>query len=323
MNSPKVSILIPVYNRKKYIAECIQSALDQTFTDIEIVVVDNASSDGTWEISQEYAARDGRVRIFRNATNIGPVLNWQRCIDEAKGVFGKLLFSDDLIYQDYLEKTLPFFADDEVGFVFCSVHMGSEPSKGQIAYKSVGVSGVYPSTDFIAASLFGGDVPISPGCAIFRISDLKKNLILDIPSPTIDDFLSHGAGPDLLLYLLAAKTYTSFAYIKEPLCFFREHEGSLSVSDKNQHLSRCYIQAKVWFAETYYERSIIKNYYIHTWYEYCRYSKNWEMPSAFLRNFTNHSDDFFIVQICKLLTSRLLLKFKQFFGFILGKRVTL
>jgi len=75
---PKVSILIPVFNRKDYIAECIQSALDQTFTDFEVVVVDNASEDGTWEICQQFAANDQRVRIFQNDTNIGPVRNWRR-----------------------------------------------------------------------------------------------------------------------------------------------------------------------------------------------------------------------------------------------------
>ena len=83
MKSPKVSILIPVFNRKSYISDCIQSALDQTISSIEIIIVDNASNDGTWEICQEYANRDQRIRIFRNDTNIGPVRNWKKCLDPA------------------------------------------------------------------------------------------------------------------------------------------------------------------------------------------------------------------------------------------------
>jgi len=311
MNTPKVSILIPVYNRENFIVECIESALAQTYTHIEVVVVDNASTDGTWAICQQFAAKDQRVRVFRNDTNIGPVLNWKRCMDEASGIYGKILFSDDLIESDFLEKTLPLLIKPDVGFVYSSVSMGSEPRKGCINYKYANETGIYAAEDFIAASLFSGDVPISPGCAIFRIDDLKRNLLLDIPSPTIKDFLSHGAGPDLLLYLLTAKAYSSFAFVNEPLCFFRVHEGSISIADKNQYLSRCYMQAKIWFAETYYDSSRIKDYYIHTWYEYCRFINDWKTPSMFLRDYTTSNEGNLWGNLFKLIASRVILKIRR------------
>ena len=99
-SSPKVSILIPVYNREAFIAACVQSALEQTFTDFEIIIVDNASTDTTWKICQQIAEQDKRIRIFRNERNIGPVRNWRRCIEEARGVYGKILWSDDLISEE-------------------------------------------------------------------------------------------------------------------------------------------------------------------------------------------------------------------------------
>ena len=61
------------------LADCLKSALAQTCGDLEVVVVDNASTDGTWEVCREFAPVDSRVRIFRNPENIGPVRNWQRC----------------------------------------------------------------------------------------------------------------------------------------------------------------------------------------------------------------------------------------------------
>ena len=311
MSMPKVSILIPVFNRKDYIAECIQSALDQTFTDFEVVVVDNASGDGTWEICQQFAAADQRVRIFRNESNIGPVLNWKRCIGEARGIYGNILFSDDAIAPDYLEKTIPYLIKSEVGFVFSSVKIGAKPEKTRINYNYASETGIYTMNDFINASLFGGNVPISPGCAIFRIADLKRNLVLDIPSPTIKDFLSHGAGPDVLLYLLTARSYSSFAYIKEPLCFFREHEGSISVADKNQYLSRCYIQAKIWFSETYFRFNQLGDFYIHTWYEYCRFTSDWKTPSAFLIEYSFNKSRFLFFYLFRLIISRVFLKVKR------------
>ncbi len=311
MNTPKVSILIPVYNRENFIAECIESALAQTYSDIEVVVVDNASTDGTWEICQKYAEKDQRVRIFRNDNNLGPVKNWKRCFDEACGHYGKILFSDDLIESDFLEKTLPFLIEPQVGFVFTSVFMGSEPGRGCVSYKYADKTGVYPSEDFLSVSLLGGDLPVSPGCALFRMNDLKRNLVLNIPSPTIKDFLSHGAGPDLLLYLLTANAYSSFAFVNEPLSFFRAHEGSISISDKKQYLSRCYIQARIGFAETYFDANLIKNYYIHTWYEYCRFTNDWKTPSAFLRDYTTAYRGNLSGNLFKLIVSRVKLKLRR------------
>ena len=65
-----VSILIPVYNREDYIGACIESAIKQTVTNIEIIIIDNASTDGTWVICQKYSERDSRIRIIRNEVNL-------------------------------------------------------------------------------------------------------------------------------------------------------------------------------------------------------------------------------------------------------------
>src|SRR5688572_3563508 len=72
---PLVSIGLAVYNGEKYLREAIDSILAQTFTDYELIISDNASTDSTPEICQEYAARDLRIRYHRNATNIGGANN--------------------------------------------------------------------------------------------------------------------------------------------------------------------------------------------------------------------------------------------------------
>ena len=89
--APQVSILVPVYNRAHCIEQTLASALEQTFTDLEVVVVDNCSTDGSWELIQRVATRDPRVRVFRNDSNIGPVRNWLRCVREARGELGQIL----------------------------------------------------------------------------------------------------------------------------------------------------------------------------------------------------------------------------------------
>lgn len=88
MNS-LVSILIPVYNRENLVGETIESAINQTYKNIEIIIVDNCSTDNTWQVLQDYAQKDNRIRIFQNPENIGLVRNWERCIDVANNRYYK------------------------------------------------------------------------------------------------------------------------------------------------------------------------------------------------------------------------------------------
>lgn len=246
--SPLISIMIPVYNRESHIGACIQSALDQSYSPLEVVVVDNASSDYTWAICEAFAAKDPRVRIFRNPENLGPVGNWRRCMEEARGEYGKLLFSDDLIQPDYLETCLPLLEPD-VGFVFTATEIGPAPGQGTLYYRPYSATGHYPSEEFIAAALRQSPhFPVSPGCGLFRLADLRENLVATIPSATIRDFARHGAGPDLLLYLLTAARYPRTGYVEAPVCFFRIHEGSFTISDRGRYLPLCYQAAIDWFS---------------------------------------------------------------------------
>src|SRR3990170_405399 len=82
---PCVSVCIPTYNGGKYIRECIESILVQTYTDFEILIVDDKSFDETIEIAEEFARGDKRIRIVRNRQNLGLVKNWNKCVELAEG----------------------------------------------------------------------------------------------------------------------------------------------------------------------------------------------------------------------------------------------
>lgn len=247
MSAPLVSIMVPVFNRQQMLSDCLKSALAQTCDDLEVVVVDNASTDGTWDMCREFAHADSRVRIFRNPANIGPVRNWQRCFREAQGRYGKLLFSDDVMSSRYLEETLPLLRDPHVAFVFTMALIGPDPRASRLAYRFDRETGRYPRHRYIRQALLGSRVPVSPGAALFRVSDLRGSLRLSIPSPTIDDFEAHGAGIDLLLYLMTAARYEEVGYVAHPLVFFRTHEGSITHSGDSR-LADAYRQARIWFA---------------------------------------------------------------------------
>lgn len=255
MAEPLVSILIPVYNRATLLGECIDSALGQTIKQIEVVVVDNCSDDGTWDVCQRYAEQDARVRVYRNSSNLGPVRNWRRCVELARGPFAKVLFSDDLMLPQYLAKTLPFLDDPDVGFVFTAARVGDDPARLGAAYWTLPQHPpVWSSEEYIRGALVdrGRLLPVSPGGALFRLADLRECIKLGVPSPTVRDFETTGAGVDYLTYLLIADRYLKVAHVAEALVFFRSHAGCLTYADAQLN-SACYDQAVVWFAQ--YKRS--------------------------------------------------------------------
>jgi len=228
-----VSVLIPVYNRELYIEQCVESALAQTWGNLEVVIVDNFSTDRTWEICQSLALRDGRVRIFRNDRNIGPAANWKRCAEEARGELAKLLFSDDMIKPTFLQETVPFLDHPAVGLVVTGVDID-----GQTEYAGHCRSGRISRWTYLRTMMFNGRMPLSPGATLMRTKDLRRNLFAG--------FGRHGIGPDLLLLLLTAVSHASIAYIAEPLAIFRDHPGSISRVRKPQ-LARGYAYARFWF----------------------------------------------------------------------------
>ncbi|MDZ7324869.1 glycosyltransferase [Kosakonia sacchari] len=252
LNKPLVSILIPVYNREALIRQTVMSALQQNYSNTEIIIVDNHSTDNTYTICKELSSTYGdKVKIFQNESNIGPVGNWRKCVEYSSGYYAKILWSDDLMDKDYIGCMVDAFErNNDVGFAYSAVIIGSDYNKLGKKHYRFGDSGVYPSSQFIYKSLFTNDCPVSPGCCIFRRKDLKDALTLNIQSNAFRDFSENGAGPDLLTYLYCANKYSYFVYIDEPLSFFREHNDSISLTMKKVALLDRYNQARLWFAST-------------------------------------------------------------------------
>ena len=110
MSTPRVSIGLPVYNGEKYLRAALDCILRQDYADFELVICDNASSDGTEAICREYAARDGRIRYTRNETNIGASGNYKRVFELARGEFFKWASHDDTFHPSLVRRCMEVFA---------------------------------------------------------------------------------------------------------------------------------------------------------------------------------------------------------------------
>jgi glycosyltransferase involved in cell wall biosynthesis len=118
MPNPLVSIGVPVFNAERFLPRALDSLLSQTLTDFELIISDNASTDGTPEICKEYLRRDPRVRYIRQPVNIGAPRNWNLLVHEARGVFFKWASANDYCAPDMLEKCISKMTADP-GVVLC------------------------------------------------------------------------------------------------------------------------------------------------------------------------------------------------------------
>jgi glycosyltransferase involved in cell wall biosynthesis len=117
--APVVSIGVPVYNAEKYLRVALDSMVAQTFRDIEIVISDNGSTDGTLEICREYQARDPRIRYVHNDVNRGLVWNHLRVQDLARGKYFMFGPQDDWIAPEYVERCVATLeADPGIAYVY-------------------------------------------------------------------------------------------------------------------------------------------------------------------------------------------------------------
>lgn len=119
-----------MYNGTRYLEDALNSILNQTYKDFEVIIVDDKSTDESYDIAKSYASNDGRIHVFKNERNLGLVGNWNKCIELAKGEWIKFVFQDDLIADNCLELMMAS-ANDSSKFIVCYRDFLFEPDVNQ------------------------------------------------------------------------------------------------------------------------------------------------------------------------------------------------
>jgi len=110
--APTVSVGMPVYNGERFIREALESALQQTFSDFELIIADNDSSDMTQDICREYMERDSRIKYIRHEKNYGGYWNFCFVARQATGQFFTWLSHDDVLEPQFLERTVQYMSEN-------------------------------------------------------------------------------------------------------------------------------------------------------------------------------------------------------------------
>jgi len=245
----KVSVLIPVYNRPDLIARSIRSALSQTYPNLEVVVSDNASTDGTWSVVQRLTGEDPRVRAFRNDTNLGPTRNWIRALGESTGDYVKVLFSDDWLEPTCVERLVARMegqADVSLAFTAAMVH---RTDRNEPLYYFPETSW-FTAADYIRRSLSANSaMPLSPCCALVRRCAARLRHPVTAKASRLNEIGErYGAGPDLLFLLEAAAASQRVAYIPEFLTHYDGGRTSITVAHRSI-VGTGYELARIQFAD--------------------------------------------------------------------------
>ena len=136
---PKISIGMPIYNGEEFIRESIDSILAQTFTDFELIITDNTSTDKTQEICEEYAAKDQRIHYHRNEQNFGAAANFNYAFKLAKGDYFKWAAHDDICAPTFLSDCIEVLEQDQ-SVVLCYPRTKLINAKGNwvgVSYRSL------------------------------------------------------------------------------------------------------------------------------------------------------------------------------------------
>lgn len=229
---PRVSIGMPVYNGQNFIVETLESLLAQSYTDFELIICDNASTDGTEAICHDYATRDPRIRYHRNETNIGAPANYNLCFELARGEYFKWAAHDDLCAPTFLERCVEVL-DRDPHVVLAYTQAKAIDDKGKV-------------------------VKIYPGKHHFNAPEPRVRFyeyVLD-PHPVVAVFglmrretLGHTrligkyAGSDRPL-LSEMSLLGKFYEVPEHLFFYRFHEAQSWGGNKSAHAQQAWYDAR-------------------------------------------------------------------------------
>jgi len=212
---PSVSICIPTYNYCQYLPDALDSALTQEFTDLEIVVVDNCSNDGTPELVESYGRKDSRIVFHRNSRNLGMAANFNRSVELARGKYVKFLCADDVLEKDCVRKMVDVLdSQPDVTLVACR---RSVFDKNKRKIRTMG----YSNKPFLRSGqqvtrdcYFKGNLIGEPSAVLFRRADFVTGFDQEYHQVL-----------DLELWFRILEN-GRFVFLAETLCGIRQHESS-------------------------------------------------------------------------------------------------
>jgi len=210
---PIISVILPTYNGEKFIARAINSVLNQTFKDFELIIVDDGSTDNTAQVIKEFQKKDNRIKYIWQKNSGAPARPRNTGIKHAQGEYIAFLDHDDEWLPEKLKKQLTKFRNSECGLVGCSANIIDEKHKKKRIYS------VPPFLEINSSKILEGSVPCSCSSMVVR-RDVFRNIGL------FDE--SFKSGDDWDLWIRASRKYR-FLFVQTPLFNYYIHGNNVTI----------------------------------------------------------------------------------------------
>lgn len=247
MTTPKVSILIPVFNGAAFLAACLDSVLAQDFTDCEILISDDGSTDDSPAIIARYAARDPRIRWWKNDHNLGLAANFNHCLQSAQGEYIKFVLQDDLLLIPTALRRLVELLDTNPGVALAGCASEVIDATGRVvAQRRPFAAGVQPGRELILQCLEQANLIGEPSLVLFRRAQAAAGF--DATLPQVLDL-------DLWFHLLEQG---DFGYLPEPLGAFRQHAAQQTRWNRDNGVDNELLLLRKWYARPWVQRGLTR-----------------------------------------------------------------
>jgi len=235
-NCPKVTVCLPTYNSREFLTQAIDSILEQTFTDFELIISDDCSTDNTPEVIRSYLQKDSRIKYLQNSKNLGLFPNWNRCLESASGEYITVFAQDDVMLPRNLEQKVKILDKyRNVGLVTSSIIVvDSENNYLNWDWANYAEDSLVNGEEWTRKNL--GEA--NPICCPFV---LMRRQVLEKVGGKFNDNYDFAADLELWLRIgLVADLY----FLKEVLGYYRWHEGNKTHSfddfyQVKEHLHIC------------------------------------------------------------------------------------
>ncbi|MDI1299683.1 glycosyltransferase family 2 protein [Methylotenera sp.] len=248
IEQPMVSVCIPVRNGGEFFHAALDSVLKQTYTNYELIVIDNASTDDTAIWVERLAAENIKIKFYKNEFNIGLIQNFNLCLSKVNGDYVKFLCADDFLMPNALEQMVSVLELNKVATLVTVGRLLVNQYDEVLGIKSYSDNEVVvKGTDAINRCLFGGNYIGEPSATMFRRDGLENRLNLQFP---------HLVDLELWFRLLEKGDLVS---IPQPLCAIRRHE--LQMTQRNIQ-SGVLVEDNVRLFDMYKNKPYIKHTYL-------------------------------------------------------------
>jgi glycosyltransferase involved in cell wall biosynthesis len=240
VKQPLVSVCIPVKNSELYISDAVLSIINQSYENIEIIIIDNNSDDNTYLILKSLQLKYNNIKLFRNKTDIGFVNNFNLTLSKSSGKYIKFLCSDDIIHNDLISAMVNYLEINKKTSLISTKrkffnHSSEINYHKKKKYKVKEVDGKKMISKCLSQRNYIGE----PSAVMFR-KILAKRYFLTTFKQLVD--------LEFWFYLLEKG---NFAYISQALCFIRKHKNQMTEINKHSDII---LKENIDLCEIYFEK---------------------------------------------------------------------